>query len=560
MTSLCTYKKKMDFTPLRHTLSRMYAFGHRVDLTTGAIYSSELAYERADSPPARWVAPQELAFADLLWARHTGSELAELQMIGEDVGGSDNDAKRYTLCKWDVMYKELCARASSERHFYAIVLDRLNVFGVPLLLDIDYNPERHGPTPPTRAEFMQGVWRIRDAIIQWARAEAGLTLTLDDFLVYDGCVPGKPSVHMLCRRIGFFSAEEGRAFAERLRRDVYPLVDATIPKNKGLYKLPGNTKRVVGKRGQRPNHHLDEHLPPLQGTEDYREILSLAEFRMQRPYLEPGEAVYWPEKTKQPLGPSLRLRGLSTIYAHLQHYTQLNNALLWSCALSFGATSSPPSIQLLYWNMIDETIATLPFQSFGTIAELQHEFLVKNLAIHPGYAPLSLRVVPDRARFLVFDVDLRDHPVYKRTCELQHDRYQTCARCWSLLVDVVSKMRARVEREQALPAPVIFDTGSNGVHLWYALDTLELQIEFARVEVRTALFDKYEELGAFDREVTLGAGRTLHRLPGTLHDVTSRPYVPLRLPLTRAPWPPAHLSPQDALIAVRDLCSHEAQF
>jgi len=96
--------------------------------------------------------------------------------------------KKYALCLWDALYDHLCRLPAGERHIYAIVLDRHNRHGVPLLMDLDIPKGTM-----TRAELMERMRALR----------ARLAVLC---LVYDICTTGtdeKMSVHLVSRAMAF---------------------------------------------------------------------------------------------------------------------------------------------------------------------------------------------------------------------------------------------------------------------------------------------------------------------------------------------------------------------
>ncbi len=431
----------------------------------------------------RWavIKPMRRAFRALMRAR---SELGrdDVQIIAEDVPVAEGKVSQYALCLWQPLYRHLCRLAPGTRHMYAVVMERHNPHGIPLIMDLDIPPSAR----MTRAEFIALLRRIVETI--------GAPC-----LVYDACTADgqKMSAHIVCRRVAFRTSEAGRAYAvwmyEQVRAwiaegsvsfagstaEMERWVDKGIPKLNGQFKLPGNTKAEVGKRAQRPNHGLLLGMAPLRGNERYADILGWEEFDANRPWLTLAEAravLHWPMADAVAIPPifSLTCTRLEAYYATWN----------WmACAARYGPLL-PCYMDYAHMECVMRE---------GPVALVDRE----------GDPLLTLRVRPDPMRWVVFNL-------HEDTCK-GHSRHDSCATCWARLRTRVQALLKRLEGHECH----LCYTGGNGVHLWLAVRSDVERFAFAAPGTRKLL-------GAME----VGA---LVRYPGALHERTGRVSFPLPL-------------------------------
>lgn len=431
----------------------------------------------------RWavIKPMRRAFRALMRAR---AELGrdDVQIIAEDVPVAEGKVSQYALCLWQPLYRHLCRLAPGTRHMYAVVMERHNPHGIPLIMDLDIPPS----ACMTRHEFITLLRRIVETI--------GAPC-----LVYDACTADgqKMSAHIVCRRVAFRTSEAGRAYAvwmyEQVRTwivegsvsfagstaEMDRWVDKGIPKLNGQFKLPGNTKAEIGKRAQRPNHGLELHLAPLHGRERYGEILGWDEFDANRPWLTLAEAravLRWPMADTVAVPPVFSLG-----YTQLEAYYAT-----WSwavCAARYG-------------------VLVPCYLDFAHMECKQGEGVVRPLD-REGDPLVTVRVRPDPARWVVFNL-------HEETCA-GHSRHDSCAVCWDKLRARARALLTRLGGHEVH----LFYTGGNGVHLWLELRTDVERFAFAAPAARKLL-------GAME----IGH---LVRCPGALHERTGRPSYPLPL-------------------------------
>jgi hypothetical protein len=417
----------------------------------------------------------------------------EVDVVAEEMPYGGN---RYYLCTWRHLYHHICALPPGGRHFYVMTVDWHSRYGIPLLLDIDFKPGT------TRDEVMRTLAKILEAVDA-------------PCLVDDACsLPGqKPSLHIISRAVAFRNTKEAREYAQLLKATVSDAIDGGIPKSDGLYKLPGNTKAQVGKRGQRPNHACLYDMPPLTGQERYEDVVSWDEFWQRRPWLSEDEA----RKAKWPMGAPVSLqpppRALQQRDAYRQYYeTQFD----WANVLKWGRT-----LQLRFLDLNHNAIMYEKVETYGSAEIVREAFL------RPGTrVPLALHALPpDLDRWLVFDLDLRVHRDYG-DCATRHSVNDVCDTCMALARRVVARLRLRIEPALGLAHPTLmYYTGSNGVHLWYELVTRAQVRTLSRISARRLFFDRVikplqDAWGA--NELQAGAKPQFVRVPGCLHDATSR--------------------------------------
>lgn len=185
-------------------------------------------------------------------ARHAlGRE--DVQIVAEDVEGH---GKRYAPCLWRALFDYYRTKKPVKRHLYAVVMEaRHNAHGFPLVIDID--GKNAGDAGCSRAAVLAELRRIVNVIQVWIAVLASdrspwlqRLVPSADVLVDDTCAPDgqAQSAHLMCRRVGFRTTEAARAFSQQ--HFASPWLDRGIPKNNGLFKLPGNRKAQPGGRVQ----------------------------------------------------------------------------------------------------------------------------------------------------------------------------------------------------------------------------------------------------------------------------------------------------------------------
>lgn len=528
----------MDLASLRaqflKTIPFKFTTSHRIDVTTGEVRLPD-EWRAAGEPLSDEHGIQRQALDKLRELREAG--LTGVCCVAEQMPYGGN---RYCLVTWPVLYDTLCALEARDRHFYAITLEWFAINGQPLTLDIDVKFFTN------RAMFLA----VLRKIIEIVGAPC---------IVVDACSPAglKQSAHIMSRHVAFRTTAEAREYALELQRVVltwirhtypnecaeeerfltadlmakrYPgmnpasvvltaddskaiesakckWIDEGIPKSRGLYKLPGNIKCEVGRRGQRPNNALDPNLPPLPGNERYADIFSWREFYQYRPWLSESEAsaAHWPMVLTEPLPPP---RARLSPKSHREYYeTQFD----WSSVLKWGT-----SLQLRTIDLEDNTPSFSHVRAFTSAEEVRAVFL------RPGTrTPLSIHVYPDMERWLVFDLDLRKHPRYGE-CKTRHSRFDVCDVCMALAEVELHRLRGVM----GVPPALAYYTGSNGIHAWYELTTLEQRRTFSRREARRLFYSHVikplcEAWGG--DELQAGTADQFVRVPRCLHDSTSRP-------------------------------------
>lgn len=197
---------------------------------------------------------------------------------------------------------------------------------------------------------------------------------------------------------------------------------------------------------------------------------------------------------------------------------------------------------------------------------------------------VSLHVVPDATRFIVFDCDVRQqergHPAGFDICRGQrHDERELCIGCWRWAVAAALILDEQVAKPFGLSrAPLYVFSGGNGLHVWYPLppagaaagatgerpqllsEPAARRFLFARWLTREAcaanealvaalrlLFmddERVERTTAnvlaafhvrFDEDVTTKATSHMLRLPFSLHDRTGEVAQPLGCKLPGGP-------------------------
>jgi hypothetical protein len=485
----------MTFAYLLHRLPTDWFFGKEWTDARG-MRRLKWEYDAAGSKETEtWteIKPMRRAFRTLMKAR-AALNRDDVQLVAQDVrlehldDDDDDDeddgakgkakmSKKFTLCLWRPLYQHLCRLAPGTRHMYAIVMERHNRHGIPLVMDLDIPASAR----MTRAEFIALLRRIVDTI--------GAPC-----LVYDACSADgqKMSAHIVCRRVAFRTSEAGRKYAVWMYQQVrdwiasgtlafmgdttemWKWVDDGIPKLNGQFKLPGNTKAEVGKRAQRPNHGLVLDLAPLRGDERYEDILSWEEFDANRTWLyaeEVAAVLHWPMAATVPI-PSVFAITLTQMTAHYSAWNfgtlTARYGTLFPCYLEYGHVEC--------------------IQREGPVLSVDRE----------GDPLLTLRVRPDPARWVVFDI-------HEKACA-GHSRHDTCRTCWA---KNQARMFALLNQlgDQALQLTVYY-TGGNGVHAWLELRNEVERFAFAAPNARRLL-------GAMEN------GK-LVRVPGALHERTGR--------------------------------------
>lgn len=480
----------MSFSYLHHRLSDWFNGNEWTDASGARRKKWEFDVAGAKETQ-HWtvIKPMRRAFRSLMRAR---GELGrdDLQLIAEDVPVPEGKVSQYALCLWQPLYRHLCRLAPGTRHMYAIVMERHNPHGIPLIMDLDIPPGAR----MTRVEFIALLRRIVNTI--------GAPC-----LVYDACTTDgqKMSAHIVCRRVAFRTSEAGRAYAVWMYEQVCEWiatgtlafkgdtsemkrwVDDGIPKLNGQFKLPGNTKAEVGKRAQRPNHGLTLDLAPLRGDERYEEILSWEEFDANRPWLDASEVatvLHWPMADAVAIPPVFSLS-----YAQLTtYYTGWN----------LGEPANP------YGPMIP------CYLDYGHMECTQREGIPRSWD-REGDPLLTLRVRPDPARWVVFNVHVED------CVSGRHSRHDPCPRCWQANRVRVQALVTRLENHHTR----VWYTGGNGVHVWLELRNEVERFAFAAPNARKLL-------GATE------VGR-LVRYPGALHERTGRASLCISSAMD---WPP----------------------
>jgi hypothetical protein len=173
---------------------------------------------------------------------------------------------------------------------------------------------------------------------------------------------------------------------------------------------------------------------------------------------------------------------------------------------------------------------------------------------------LSLHAAVAPERYVVFDLDLRDH-LKLQPCPNDHPITAICPRCWEALaqpaVTAVDLFLRKLCFQLPPNALLAVFSGGNGLHLWLRVPPAMAQLA-GRRELRPLLKSLVETKEAkqhlrellpvlanvgddqwplFDWDVTTGAAAQLHahliKLPWSLHNRTRLPAVPL--PISRTP-------------------------
>lgn len=102
---------------------------------------------------------------------------------------------------------------------------------------------------------------------------------------------------------------------------------------------------------------------------------------------------------------------------------------------------------------------------------------------------LSLHIVPDPKRLIVFDLDIRD--CYEKVpwlhgCRTAHSDKRVCAACWPMARIASRLLDVCIAQKLGLGPGLHVYSGGNGLHVWFRADP-ELQIASARKLVFTHL-------------------------------------------------------------------------
>ena len=423
----------------------------------------------AGQPPAHEQPAMHRALLNMQKERVTAPRPEDIQIVARMCS---NGSFEYAVCDWEVLYDHLCTLRLWQRQLYGIVLDRHNIWGVPLLLDFDgqYENELGITVFPTREEFMTGVRRAIEAL----GGDPRRFLT-DDAASSTG---SKQSVHTMSRLIAFRSAEHASFISKALKEHVCPWIDAGIPKTNGLLRMVGCPK-PDNKRAQRPNPGLLDLLRPVTADDRFQDIVSRAEFRARRLWLskEEADAAWWPQGIGEVLPQRPVLGKLREYYLRVP----------WDALRTLWGQQLRP-----YYVDTDKYIVYPGKSSGGLALVTENDFLL-----------CAVRVVPDPARWLVVSIALRP-PCPAKThghgrtcyeclylapaCRIKHESYTACEVCWAL---ARSKVYTLVERLAEFGSPhCIIYGGAGTVDLWLGVDNRKASFVLAHPGARTLLAER----------------------------------------------------------------------